>query len=91
MHERHDDVGLVEGIRTEHIALVEPIGGDDCIVLASCSRSEEARRTGDAQVGLPSAVHDARLVVQRNSRTRRCGRAGPGDGDGGAALRARDD
>jgi len=47
------DRGHGEGVRkSEHIALVEPIGGDD----------------GDAQVGLAGAVHDARICSARAGR-----------------------
>ena len=76
-------MGLAGGIHTEHIALVEPIGGDDCIVSVSSRGSREVRRTGDAQVGLAGAVHDARIC----SAT--AGRAGAGEGKLEAAVGGR--
>jgi hypothetical protein len=61
------------GIPTEHIALVETICGNDCVVLVAwtstrCSRGKvprerrvrlepQERRTGDAQIGLAGSVH----------------------------------
>ena len=83
MHERRDAMGLAGGIHTEHIALVEPIGGDDCIVSVSSRGSREVRRTGDAQVGLAGAVHDARIC----SAT--AGRAGAGRWELEAAVEGR--
>lgn len=83
MHERRDAMGLAGGIHTEHIALVEPIGGDDCIVSVSSRGSREVRRTGDAQVGLAGAVHDARICSAR------AGRAGAGERELEAAVGGR--
>ena len=68
MRQRRDQGQVGEGIRTKHIALVESISGNDCMVLASGKAHgrgrrlvvwSEVRRTGDAQVGLACAVHDA--------------------------------
>lgn len=72
---------------TEHIALVEAVGGNNCAVSVPLVGSErrvfEVRRTGNAQVGLARCVHDARI----------CGvyvYSGTGCvGERGAALRAR--
>jgi hypothetical protein len=60
MHERRDDdnddnnggVGRLQGIHTEHIALVEPIGGNDCeaSVLWSGSRGVEGAMGDDVLV-----------------------------------------
>ena len=67
MCERQGRAGRHKGIRTEDIALVEAVGGNNCVLSASPVAERrgglpsEVRRTGDAQVGLPSAVHDARL------------------------------
>jgi hypothetical protein len=50
---------------TEDIALVEAVGGDNCrLSVPLLERQAEGRvgavrRTGDAQVGLASSVHDA--------------------------------
>lgn len=61
-------------VRTEDIALVEPIGGNDCVWSAVSWSSRRGRvlvrRTGDAQVGLPGAVHDARRGCAEESMGR---------------------
>jgi hypothetical protein len=71
--------------RTEHIALVKAIGGNNCTLSEALLSSErpvfEVRRTGNAQVGLARCVHDARIGgVYAGTMY---------GGERGAALRAR--
>jgi hypothetical protein len=58
MSERRAASGGQRQVRTEDIALVEAVGGDDCALLAPCLGQGGLARTGDAQVGLASSVHD---------------------------------
>ena len=83
-------LGTQGQVRTEDIALVEAIGGNDCRLLAlTCSQESTAPaqermvggRTGDAQVGLAGSVHDD---AQADSGCSSCMEA-----IAGAALRAR--
>ena len=89
MHERRDAMGLAGGIHTEHIALVEPIGGDDCIVSVSSRGPREPVVEGRSDIlvmrrlGWPApsmmrgyAAHQQGAQVRKGGSWRRRSRGG---------------